>query len=290
MAKRLAGFALFSGLLGLIAACGGSALTEGGSFTAGAAGAASGAGTGAGGATSFAGSSASGASAAGAPSAAGGSGDACSAPIAPGECDGYLPSFWHDPKSGLCESFIYGGCGGNANRYSTRDACLTSCPGGGSNWGACKVDADCTLTSVGCCAACEPVADMDLLALNASHLREQMASRPCANVGACEPCPSVSEVVATGKYFRAVCVAGQCSALDVRQSPFTDCSDGDGCSLRDGVNCCPECDGGYVAVSASANFCANGPEACGKCTATPPPSSLFAGCEGGRCQLQLTLN
>jgi hypothetical protein len=297
MAKRFAGFALFSGLTALFVACGGTALTEGDSSRAGGAGFTSGgAGPGPGGAPSGAGSNtagtsaAGGSSAAGGPSAGGSSGEPCSAPMTQGQCDGYQPSFWHDPKSGLCEPFIYGGCGGNANRYRTRDACLMACPGGGSAWGACQVDSDCTLTSVGCCAACEPVGDHDLLSLNGSHLAEQMATRPCANVGACAPCPSVSEFVATAKYFRAVCVAGQCSALDVRQAAYTECSDGAGCSLRNGVNCCPECDAeGYVAVSSRASFCPNGPEPCGKCTPVPPASGIIAACDGKRCMLEVLL-
>jgi Kunitz/Bovine pancreatic trypsin inhibitor domain len=206
--------------------------------------------------------------------------------MAQGQCDGYQPSFWHNPKSGLCEPFIYGGCGGNANRYESREACLEACPGGGSNWGACKADSDCTLTNVGCCAACEPIADKDLLALNSAHLSEQIATRPCANVGACAPCPSVSVFVETGKYFRAVCVAGQCSALDVRQSPYTECSDGGGCTLRNGVDCCLNCMGDYVAVSANANFCPNGAEPCGKCSPVPPPSGLVAVCDAKRCMLE----
>src|SRR3954471_665639 len=132
MPKPLPGFALFCGFVAIIPACGGSALTEGGRSDAGAGGAATGSGgrPGAGGASATAGSNAVGGSAGGAPSvagapaagasAAGAPGDACSAPMASGNCNGYEPSFWHNPKSGLCEPFIYGGCGGNENRYPTR--------------------------------------------------------------------------------------------------------------------------------------------------------------------------
>lgn len=294
MAKRLVGLALFSGLVGIVAACGGSALTEGNSSQAGVGGSTSSAGRpGSSGASSFAGSSAmggsgAGTSVAGAPSGAGGSGDLCSAPQAPGFCDAYQPSFWHNPKSGLCEPFIYGGCGGNENRFESREACLKVCGGGGSNWGACEVDSQCTLTGTTCCEACEPIRDENLLAINASHLAELMASRPCATVGACAPCPSVSELEATRKYFRPVCVAGQCSVVDVRQSPITECTDSGDCALRDGVNCCLGCDGSrFVAVSVNANFCPNGPEPCSKCASLPPPSYLGVQCQKRHCELQI---
>ncbi len=271
MTKRSAGFALFSGLVVLIAACGGSALEQGGSAS-GAGGQASAGGP------SLAGSSAAGTSAAGAPSLS----EACSAPEVPGQCDAYQPSFWHNPTSGLCEPFIYGGCGGNDNRYASRDACLQACPSSVNAWGACKVDSDCRLVSPGCCAACEPVTEQGLLAINSEHLTDQML--PCASVGACAPCPQVTEQEATGKYFRPVCSAGQCSALDVRQSVYTECSTGADCTLRDGVKCCAECDGGFVAVNATANFCPDGAEACSHC-ASIPPSNLQAACAQNRCVL-----
>jgi hypothetical protein len=293
MAKKLTGFALFSALMALIAACGGSALTEGVPSNAGAGGdASSGAGSGSSGASSFGGSSAAGGSSAGMTSAAGApaagaSGDPCSAPMAQGNCDAYQPSFWHNPKSGLCEQFIYGGCGGNRNRYPNRLACLQTCGGGGSDWGACEADSDCTLTGTGCCGDCDPIVDTDLLALNASHLPEHLLTRPCANTGVCLPCPVPSVLTATRKYFRPVCVAGQCSALDVRQSAYTQCSDSGDCSLRDGVNCCLGCDGSrFVAVNANANFCPNGPEPCGKCASTPPPNGLGVTCRERHCALE----
>lgn len=276
MTKRCAGFLLFSGLAALIAACGGSARTDAGT-AAGAAGQASGGGP------SSAGSSAAGASAAGAPSAgAANLADACSAPKVSGQCDAYIPSFWHNPTSGLCEPFIYGGCGGNDNRYQTRDACLSACPNSLNEWGACMGDSDCVLVSPSCCAACEPVTDSGWLALNGEHFGDQMA--PCATVGACAPCPQVTEQEATGKYFRPVCVAGHCSALDVRQSAYTECSTDSDCTLRDGVKCCAECDGGFVAVNANANFCPDGPERCAHC-ASIPPSNLQATCTQNRCVL-----
>ena len=288
MSRRLAGLVLFSGLVAVVVGCGGTAFMDGGSARAGAAGTSSSGGAGPGGGA--AGNGAGAPAAAGASSFAGASGDACTAPVAPGPCDAYLPSFWHDPKSGLCEPFIYGGCQGNANRYPTRAACLEACPGGGSNWGACQVDSDCTLTSVGCCEACEPVADKDLLALNDSHLTEYTGRPACAALGACLPCPPAAEIQATGKYYRAVCQAGQCSVLDVRESAYTECKVTAECALRNGVNCCEECDAsGFVPVRSDANFCPEGPEPCPKCALQPPPGNLQTLCDGTHCIFQDTL-
>ncbi len=284
MTQRSTGFALFAGFVALVAACGGSALEDGNPGAAGQpnnGGSSSSAGAPAAGGQSQAGGSAAGgptggASAAGAPAA-----DRCSQPATPGMCDAYFPAFFHDPKTGLCEPFVYGGCGGNDNRFDTRAACLAACPGGGANWGACKVDSECALVGAGCCDACDPVQDHDLLALDAAHVSDQTNAH-CANVGACAPCPAVSDAVATRKYFRPVCVDGQCSALDVRNSTYTECKAPTDCVLRDGVRCCAECDGGFVAVDSQSNFCPDGPQACPKCASTPPKEQL-AICQAGRC-------
>src|SRR4051812_35523582 len=41
----------------------------------------------------------------------------CKLPRESGNCDAYIPSYWHNPATGVCEPFVYGGCGGNANRF-----------------------------------------------------------------------------------------------------------------------------------------------------------------------------
>ncbi|XP_022249736.1 carboxypeptidase inhibitor SmCI-like isoform X2 [Limulus polyphemus] len=53
----------------------------------------------------------------------------CFLPPETGKCFGHFPSFYYDPESETCESFIYGGCGGNANRFLTQKKCLESCEG-----------------------------------------------------------------------------------------------------------------------------------------------------------------
>ncbi|XP_017489901.1 PREDICTED: chymotrypsin inhibitor SCI-II-like [Rhagoletis zephyria] len=44
-----------------------------------------------------------------------------------GRCFGYVPSFAYNPIARKCEEFIYGGCGGNDNRFDTKKECELSC-------------------------------------------------------------------------------------------------------------------------------------------------------------------
>lgn len=53
--------------------------------------------------------------------------DACSFPADTGTCRAYFPKYYYDTNSGTCEEFIYGGCGGNANRFSTIEECSELC-------------------------------------------------------------------------------------------------------------------------------------------------------------------
>ncbi|XP_054649457.1 kunitz-type protease inhibitor 2 [Dunckerocampus dactyliophorus] len=50
----------------------------------------------------------------------------------PGHCRAAFPAFYYDPDTASCQPFIYGGCGGNKNRYSSAEECLASCNMDGS--------------------------------------------------------------------------------------------------------------------------------------------------------------
>jgi len=45
----------------------------------------------------------------------------------PGSCADYAPKWYFEPVTGVCRRFLYGGCGGNANRFDTAEACWDRC-------------------------------------------------------------------------------------------------------------------------------------------------------------------
>ena len=45
----------------------------------------------------------------------------------PGPCGNYEPVWYFEPVTGVCRRFLYGGCGGNANRFDTAEACWDRC-------------------------------------------------------------------------------------------------------------------------------------------------------------------
>jgi hypothetical protein len=59
--------------------------------------------------------------------------DVCSLSLDPGPCRAAIPRWGHDPDSGRCERFVYSGCGGNGNNFTTLDACARACQGGGGS-------------------------------------------------------------------------------------------------------------------------------------------------------------
>ncbi|KAK7067429.1 hypothetical protein SK128_019083, partial [Halocaridina rubra] len=53
--------------------------------------------------------------------------EACNLPRVEGPCTGSVPAWYHDSASGTCKPFIYGGCLGNNNRYSSKEECEETC-------------------------------------------------------------------------------------------------------------------------------------------------------------------
>lgn len=51
----------------------------------------------------------------------------CGMPKDPGSCLAYDPVFFYNNLTKNCERFIYGGCGGNGNRFETVDECFMNC-------------------------------------------------------------------------------------------------------------------------------------------------------------------
>ena len=44
-----------------------------------------------------------------------------------GPCTAYYPSWYYDVTEGRCLEFVYGGCGGNYNRFNDRATCEQRC-------------------------------------------------------------------------------------------------------------------------------------------------------------------
>ncbi|XP_035852104.1 collagen alpha-1(VII) chain isoform X2 [Sander lucioperca] len=53
--------------------------------------------------------------------------DRCLEPMSEGACSEYVLLWYFHPRSGECRPFVYGGCGGNRNRFSTRHECQSWC-------------------------------------------------------------------------------------------------------------------------------------------------------------------
>lgn len=55
----------------------------------------------------------------------------CALPRAEGgpelTCLAAIPKFYHNAETKQCEEFYYGGCGGNTNRFDTKEECEAKC-------------------------------------------------------------------------------------------------------------------------------------------------------------------
>ncbi|AUX22478.1 uncharacterized protein SOCEGT47_029810 [Sorangium cellulosum] len=215
---------------------------------------------------------------------------ACTLPQEVGPCKAAIRAYWHDPATGVCMPFIYGGCEGNANRFDTREACQEACHGGTPDMDACEAPGDCVLAAVDSCMGCDPVHAVSLVAVNRSMKDAYDIANQSHDI-ACEPCPDVPEAERTSQYFTATCERGRCVVLDVRESPLTECAEDADCALRDGLGCCEGCDGtGIVALNQSADLtgmvCPEGFGACPPCAPQYPPG-MTAVCSAGRCRPEI---
>ncbi|KAI5651991.1 kunitz/Bovine pancreatic trypsin inhibitor domain-containing protein [Phthorimaea operculella] len=55
--------------------------------------------------------------------------EACSLQPDPGNCLALIHRYYYDVNNGGCREFVFGGCGGNANRFVSKDDCEQKCGG-----------------------------------------------------------------------------------------------------------------------------------------------------------------
>ena len=53
--------------------------------------------------------------------------DKCALPMQVGPCKAHIPMFYFNKASGSCLPFVYGGCFGNANQFTTLNQCKQNC-------------------------------------------------------------------------------------------------------------------------------------------------------------------
>ena len=51
----------------------------------------------------------------------------CDLPKDPGPCEHFSYRYFFNKETGQCESFLYGGCQGNENNFSTKRECQEHC-------------------------------------------------------------------------------------------------------------------------------------------------------------------
>jgi hypothetical protein len=211
----------------------------------------------------------------------------CTLPSAPGNCNAYFPAYFHNPKNGVCEPFVYGGCGGNDNRFETREECQAACPGGTPDLDACTTSSQCVIASPACCGSCSMETAHDLVGINSRNWDAYHNTSGCGGIS-CGPCPEIDEFERTSQYFIPACENGVCTIVDIRETAATECSTGADCELRDGAECCAGCDGaGLVAVRPQVFadlVCPDFVHSCPQCAHAIPPEFAPV-CSIGRCSV-----
>lgn len=241
----------------LASACGGSSFSQhdapGGGASAGSSGSGGsgkgGSGSGGSGTAGAASAGSGGTSSAGSGNAGSGPGEPrCTAALQPGSCSAAFQRWYHDPKTGICRPFVYGGCDGNENNYESLAECQAACPTNAPDYDTCTAPDDCTVTlaNTACCGVCDTPAltTWDMVAVNKQHLiavgGQCLRIAPPRDAPICAPC-AIPPDEGGLKFFVANCVAGQCVVEDVRKSPVSACKKDEDCRVRNGNDCCEGC-------------------------------------------------
>jgi hypothetical protein len=163
------------------------------------------------------------------------------------------------------------------------------------DWGACDGPGQCVLLPAGCCGTmCEPTPLSQFVGVNAKYIGEY--GKRCELVDCAPPaCPVPPPGgPANVPFYTAVCQAGRCTAVDIRQNQLTACTDSTQCFLRWGAECCQICGGGpasygIVAFSKQADIqgtLCGSMFACDACAPPEFPDDVTAVCnQTGHCDV-----
>jgi hypothetical protein len=207
----------------------------------------------------------------------------CTLPPEAGSCSAAFQRWYYSP-GGVCEPFIYGGCGATSNNFETEEACLAACEGQATNdVTACASSSECVVIDRSCCSCAASSRD-SLVAVNVARAGERCAAVDCV--------PCVPEPDPNRAWFGATCTDGHCRLFDARQSAITECMEPADCTLRWGLACCESCAPlatGPVAVNLSAGFsalvCGDEPAGCDDCL-VPDTGLYLPWCNDGRCEAE----
>lgn len=51
----------------------------------------------------------------------------CFEPVSRGPCRAFIPQFFFNHQTGMCDCFVFGGCQGNSNKFARLDQCMSTC-------------------------------------------------------------------------------------------------------------------------------------------------------------------
>eukprot|EP00485_Elphidium_margaritaceum_P016215 CAMPEP_0202733638 /NCGR_PEP_ID=MMETSP1385-20130828/188272_1 /ASSEMBLY_ACC=CAM_ASM_000861 /TAXON_ID=933848 /ORGANISM="Elphidium margaritaceum" /LENGTH=324 /DNA_ID=CAMNT_0049399977 /DNA_START=68 /DNA_END=1042 /DNA_ORIENTATION=- len=219
-----------------------------------------------------------------------GSVDICSLPVEVGPCKASFPKFFYNSETGQCESFIYGGCDGNANNFETLEACESECPGDSG------VDICSLPTDVGPCDAVVP------------RFTYNTDTQQCESFdyGGCDG--NANNFENLGACLTECAVAGdtcgtpgvECPSLVLSPGGTTLCPDGltcydncGTCTAEDdrsgGLTCSALVDEDRVCVGCGINHCVGYYDGCNNCFCSEQADGTFLeGCTEMACKTYLT--
>lgn len=146
-----------------------------------------------------------------------------------------------------------------------------------ADWTSCSGAGQCALIARTCCGSCATPTVSDMVAVHTGY-ESKYRDKVC---GPTPPaCPDCAPYIADDS-LQAWCVAGRCTAIDVRKESVSSCTTDSDCMLRHS-GCCESCEGrrdDLVALSKAsigdyrAKVCV-GDEACPRCMPDYPTDAM----------------